>query len=98
MKRQKEERESQEQTLVVNINLTRGLVALLTLALLTAAVLGYLAWGHERVTASSPQAPMAESTGMRKYYLTIAAYHGNEPTGAGVCASGYHFASLWEIL
>jgi hypothetical protein len=98
MKRQKEQRELQDQTLVVNINLTHGLVALLTLALLTAAFLGYLAWGHEEVTASSPRAPLAASTGMRKYYLTTDAYTGDQPTGAGVCASGYHMASLWEIL
>jgi hypothetical protein len=98
MERQKEQRELQEQTLVVNINLTRGLVALLTLALLTAAFLGYLAWGHKEVAASSSQAPVAAATGMRQYYLTKAAYTGGQPTGAGVCASGYHFASLWEIL
>jgi hypothetical protein len=92
----KEERP--EQTIVVNINLTRCMMALLALALLTMAFLGYLAWGHEEVAASSPQAPVAAATGMRQYYLTKAAYNGNEPTGAGVCASGYHFASLWEIL
>jgi hypothetical protein len=90
--------EQSEQTIVVNINLTQCLMALLVLALLTAAFLGYLAWGHEEVTASSPQAPAAVTADMRQYYLTKAAYTGNEPTGAGVCASGYHFASLWEIL
>ena len=36
-----------ENTIVMNINLTRGLVALLALALLAAAFLGYLAWGRD---------------------------------------------------
>jgi hypothetical protein len=81
-----------------------GLVALLALALLAAAFVGYLAWGQGQVAASGPQAPLdharvrplAASTGMRGYYLT-ATGHG----GAGAltaCADGYHFASLWEIM
>jgi hypothetical protein len=40
---------------------------------------------------------------MRQYYLTTTSYNGAEPDGSdgngtGVCADGYHFASLWEIL
>jgi hypothetical protein len=40
---------------------------------------------------------------MRQYYLTTEIMQGDEPdgtdgNGAGVCASGYHFASMWEIL
>jgi len=84
------------QTLVVNVNLTRSLVALLTLALLTAALLGYLAWGREEAAASSPQAGLAASTNMSQYYLTKTNYNGANASTA--CASGYHMASLWEIL
>jgi hypothetical protein len=92
-----------EKTVVIDINLTRGLVALLALALLTAALVGYLAWGQDEVAASGPQAPLAQSSGMRGYYLTTTSYNGAEAdgtdgNGAGVCAEGYHFASLWEIL
>jgi len=92
-----------EKTIVIDINLTRGLVALLALALLMAAFLGYLTWGQREAAASGPQAPLAQSSGMRGYYLTQSAYNGAEAdgtdgNGAGVCASGYHFASLWEIL
>jgi hypothetical protein len=80
-----------------------GLVGLLALALLVAALLGYLAWGRDEVVASSPQAPVAASAGLRGYYLTQSTYNGAEAAGtdgngAGVCADGYHFASLWEIL
>ncbi len=92
-----------EKTIVIDINLTRGLVALLALALLVAALLGYLAWNQDEVAASGPQAPLAQSSGLRGYYLTQSTYNGAEAdgtdgNGAGVCASGYHFASLWEIL
>jgi hypothetical protein len=96
---------------VIDINLTRGLVALLALALLMAALVGYLTWGQREAAASGPQAPLdrardrplASSAGMRQFYLTATSYNGAEAdgtdgNGAGVCASGYHFASLWEIL
>ena len=47
--------------------------------------------------------PLASSAGLRVYYLTTTSYNGAEAdgtdgNGAGVCAEGYHFASLWEIL
>jgi hypothetical protein len=98
-------------TIVIDINLTRGLVGLLALSLLAAAFVGYLAWGQGEVAASDPQAPfdhaqdrfLAASISMRRYYLTLGTYNGadadgNNGNGAGVCAEGYHFASLWEIL
>jgi len=89
---------------VIDINLTRGLVALLALALLMAAFLGYLAWGQRDAAASGPQIPLdhargrplASSAGMRQYYLTKNDYNGADADTA--CASGYHMASLWEIL
>ena len=72
------------------------LVALLALALLIVAGLGYLAWNRDEVAASAPQAPLASSAGMRQYYLTITSHSG--ASADEVCAGGYHFASLWEIL
>ena len=108
-----------EKVIVIDINLNRGLVALLALALLAAAFLGYLAWGRDEAAASGPQAPLdhardrpfdyaqdrplAASAGLRGYYLTQGTYNGadadgTDGNGAGVCADGYHFASLWEIL
>jgi hypothetical protein len=92
-----------EKTIVIDINLTRGLVALLALALLMAALVGYLTWGQREAAASGSQAPLATSAGLRGYYLTQSQYNGaqadgTDGNGAGVCAEGYHFASLWEIL
>jgi hypothetical protein len=87
--------------------------------MLVAALLGYLAWGRGEVAASGPQAPfdlaqdrpfdlaqdrpLAQSGGMRQYYLTTSTHNGSgadgtDGNGADVCAPGYHFASLWEIM
>jgi hypothetical protein len=88
-----------------------GLVGLLALTLLVAALLGYLVWNQDEVAASGPLAPLdraqdrplAASASLRGYYLTQGTYNGadadgTDGNGAGVCADGYHFASLWEIL
>jgi hypothetical protein len=93
-----------ERIIVIDINLNRGLVVLLALALLMATLVGYLAWGQREAAASSPQAPLdharnkplASSAGLRQYYLTKSRYLPTEALDA--CASGYHMASLWEIL
>jgi len=98
MHRQKEQQEMDEKTLVININLTRGFLALLTLALLTGVLLVYLGLVHEPAAASDLQATYESPSGLRKFYLTDADYDGNNADGASVCAEGYHFASLWEIL
>ncbi len=88
-----------------------GLGGLLTLALLVTIFLGYLAWNQHEAAASGPQVPLdhaqnrplAASTSLRGYYLTQSTYNGAEAAGtdgngAGVCATGYHMASLWEIM
>lgn len=93
------EQKEQEKTLVIDIRLTRGLVAVLIAALLAVAFVGYLALGQKEASASpatAPEAPAAGSSGLRQYYRTSNAY---TPTRISLaCASGYHFASLWEIL
>jgi hypothetical protein len=96
----------EEKITVIDLNLTRGLVVLLALALLAAAFLGYLAWSHGEVAASGPQAPpaalrdspLASTANMRQYYLTKTTYDGMGAGGSSVCASGYHMASMWEIV
>ena len=93
----KEPDKKQEKTLVININLTRRLVSLLAIALLSVAFLGYLAWGQEEAAASNPQAPLAASTGLRQYYSTKTGLRDGADADTA-CASGYHMASLWEIL
>jgi hypothetical protein len=94
------EQKEREKTLVIRINLTRGLVAVLIAALLVVAGVGYLAWGQQGAEASSPQASqasVASSTGMRKFYLSYYGHQGNLDVDT-VCALGYHMASLWEIV
>ena len=71
------------------------LVALVALTLLAPAFLGTLAWGQKDAAADAQAAPAA-FTPMRKYYLTQGGYYGN--TALTACASGYHMASLWELL
>jgi hypothetical protein len=97
-------RNQSEHTLVVNIHLTRGLIILLCAALLTVAWLGYLAWGQKEAAASgrqdallsAPAGPLAATAGMRHYYLYSAAL--NATYALTACTSGYHMASLWEML
>jgi len=91
----------EDQVIVVDIHLTRGLLALLALALLAAAFLGYLAWNRDEAAAAGLQAPAASSpaspAGMRHFYLTeLSAYVGGWASVA--CGDGYHMASLWEMV
>ena len=83
-----------EQTCVIDIHLSRGMVALLAVALLAVAALGYLAWGQRDAAAAPSRAPTA--VGVRRFYLTQARnLHGNQALAA--CAAGYHMASMWEL-
>jgi hypothetical protein len=68
-----------------------SLVGLLALALLVLAWSSYLAWGEEDVAALTP----LSSGGMRQYYLSRSYVQADGTLSA--CASGYHFASIWEI-
>ena len=85
-----------QKTIVIDVNLTRGLAIVLTLGLLILAFLGNLVLGHDEAAASSSQSLSTGSAGMRQYYLTQSMYDGAGADKA--CTSGYHFASFWEIL
>jgi hypothetical protein len=86
----------EEHIRILELNPSRGAVIGLTLFFLTAALLGYLAWGPNLAAAEEPAAPSAPYASLRQYYLTTST---SSATGAmTACASGYHFASLWEIL
>jgi len=88
----------EEKVIVIDINLSQSLLILLTL--LTAAFLGHLGWNEDEVAASSqqapPAAPLASSASMRQYYLTKTGSDGAH--ALTLCASGYHMASMWEIV
>jgi hypothetical protein len=83
-------------TLIIDINLTRGLTALLIFTLLVGALLGYLLLAHESAAASTRLASGTLSTGMRRFYLTKTKYDGSLAAGATVCAEGYHFATKYD--
>jgi hypothetical protein len=70
------------------------LAALLALALLAAALLTCLAWRPGEATAGNM--PLVVPVG-REYYLTYASVP-DATHALTACASGYHMASLWEIL
>lgn len=71
------------------------LVALLILALLLAACLGYLLWVERAEAAPALQAPQSPSPRLRGYYVTSTLVNGSQAPLA--CEAGYHMASLWEI-
>ena len=90
-------------SLRIHIQRRSDLATLLTLAIITIIFLGYLVVAQESAAASNQQSPAVAATRMRQYYLTKDSFKGSKPSGsngigAGVCANGYHFASLWEIL
>jgi hypothetical protein len=71
----------------------RGVLALV---LLPALLLVALTASRVRATApASPAALSATTFGVRQYYLTKTTFQAGDARTA--CASGYHFASIWEI-
>ena len=84
----------EERSLVLSLDLSRFLVsALLALAVIVMAAL--LMRGPAPASAAG-EALSAVTDGMRHFYLAPAVANATEAVGA--CESGYHFASLWEIL
>ncbi len=71
------------------------LAAPLAVALLAAALLTCLAWKPGEATARNT--PLAAPAAGREYYLTYASVP-DAAHALTACASGYHMASLWEIL
>ena len=72
------------------------LVLLLLLPWFALAVGGYLASTDQVASAADTRVASSAIGLMREYYLTTATYNGASATTA--CASGYHMASMWEIL
>jgi len=97
MERKQLERTEQEKVFVIDIHLNHGLIAAMAIALLFIAGVGYLALGMDSVSASSPQAVAAGTTGLRQYYLSTGTVLVDGSDATTACASGYHMASLWEI-
>jgi hypothetical protein len=81
----------------VRIRLRRwpGLGTLLLMYLLLVVALACLAWAGTAPAASAAQPRLVDS-GLRSFYLTPLQYDGAHARRA--CASGYHMASLWELV
>jgi len=92
----KEVQAAPEKILVIDIKLTRGLVVALSCVLVLALLLTYLTLAGDNASASERAAAQAASTGMRQFYLTLVEVDG--PDALTACATGYHMASLWEIV
>jgi hypothetical protein len=90
-----EKQATPEKIIVIDIKLTRGLVVALSCLLVLAVLLVFLTRAGDSASASEREAAQAASTGMRQFYLTLAAVDGADALTA--CAAGYHMASLWEI-
>jgi len=85
-----------ERPIVIEIELSRRLLIGLIAAIILVAALGYLALERRTALAGPALAPQAGSSGLRQYYLTKNWYYPNQAIQA--CATGYHFASLWELM
>ena len=91
--RKEDIREHPEKSLVLSIDLSRGLaVALLIVAVIV--VTSMLVRGPAPASAAG-EAVSAATDNMRRYYLGAVVYANTAITG---CAPGYHFASMWEIV
>ena len=87
-------RQRAERTLVIDFDLSHGLLAvLLVVAVVVVAVA--MMRGPAPASAADEQA-LAAADGMRRFYLAPAVPNATQAIGG--CATGYHFASLWEIL
>lgn len=87
----------EEYQVSLEINVRHGTAVLMCLLLVAGALLGYLRWGNTRASAQAPESPDLGTTGLRRYYLTQDAHLGDD-VKLGACDTGFHFASLWEIM
>jgi hypothetical protein len=92
----KEKQATPERLIVIDINLTRGLVVALSCVVVLGVLLTCLTLTGDSASASGIGAAPAASTGMRQFYLTMVNHDGSEASTA--CAEGYHMASFWEII
>ncbi|MEJ2212432.1 MAG: hypothetical protein P8129_25875 [Anaerolineae bacterium] len=85
-----------ERVLLIDIHITRGLLALLVLLSMAVVMVLFLVRDPAWAAASSVDTSLASSSALRQYYLTPSGYDGANATSA--CAAGYHMASMWEIV
>lgn len=86
---------NQDNTLFIDINLSRKMFIFIVLFLFSILYFSYLVLGKETSFASA-QGELTTSSGMRQFYLARIGADGG--AALTVCEEGYHMASLWEIL
>jgi hypothetical protein len=81
-------------------NMPQHPLACFALGVLTVVSLGAVSLSNEGVIFpdGTVQTTAAPSDFRRAFYLTMDQFTGDQADGAGVCADGFHFASVWEIL
>ncbi|MFC1879194.1 hypothetical protein ACFLZW_04715 [Chloroflexota bacterium] len=75
----------------LNIRLSSRSAVLISLLLLAVALLAFLARSGVLAGAAGP-------TGLRQYYLSFSTAGSGSQVADNLCSSGYHVASLWEIM
>ena len=83
---------------MIQIDLSRKTAVLILLVILGTISLVFAALDQGSVAAAEPAPSISADSNLRQYYLKSPGSAGNTLSGGGVCADGYHFASLWEIL
>ena len=86
-----------EDAIILDIRFSRGVVLSLIAFIIIVGVIGYFALVGNQAFASDLKS-ISATTGQRKYYLTDAANKKNGASANSGCVSGYHFASMWEII
>jgi len=84
----------EETTIVIHMNIGKWLVTLVGIVT-TILLLLFLTLPAEEPVVTASERAVTQSTGMRQFYLSDYGYDGD--VAMGVCAAGYHMASLWEI-
>lgn len=80
--------------ITIRLKLDNAGLRLIVITVLLLGLTGSVAWAREG--AGPPTAPLLQGGSGRSYYLTETMHTGKYADEA--CASGYHMASLWEIL
>ena len=81
---------------ILTLTLRLPLKTVLVVTLLSAVLLSSMWCGHQ-ATATNPAMPLlASNQNQRAYYLSGPVL--NATYALGACESGYHLASLWELL
>ena len=70
------------------------------LGVATVVSLGAVSVSDDGITFpdGTKQNTAAPGDSRRAFYLTQATFTGDQAAGTGVCADGFHFASMWEIV